>query len=427
VNAMGRKREYVTRCATPGRMRLRLVIVAVALVGLLPSYVPAEVREGDVTARIMGKDYRYHYRVYEPPKELKQAALGEVQPDTPLHALQVFGALARARKVAEWQDRWLPKDRAQLKQIPDSKWLEIWDRTASRGVLVKYEIEYRDRTVFVLCDATAPQGPSSGTTLTRVGALWFGTNDLADDPFYQIIGLSTFDPETGRYVIRPIAYYEFEQIEPKVVDTSSVVLGGGDHSIQYGENVGVRSVQGWRGKAGGFDGKAFVRLPAALELSVPGNVFLIDLWVQTAKVPLAPENRMDDGEYAGTILSRGTGGESWSVTMQVRRPADTSKESHRIVVQVGAGKEQFVRSGPIEVGKWIHVQARFNKDQLEMRIGGRTVTDGQDPPAGTKPQLSRMEPILLGKGGGKPSLPFVGSIDELRIWNEEVPWEHTGT
>jgi len=375
----------------------------------------------------MGKSYRYHYRVYDPPREIARKALKGLQTDTPWHTLEAFSSLLRAKKVRQWQDLWTAKERLRLRRIPDAQWLKLWTEAETAHVYVSYEIDYGAYRIFVTTQHLRGKKYHDAVILRKVGAKWVANSEIRDSELYKVLRLDTFDPVTGRYVIKPTVHYAFEKIDPVVPD-SSTVLETYPAKERNAIPKGLRQGPGVRGKAAVFDGKAAVTLPRSPALYFPFQAFLIDLWVNPAKVPERTENDTGHGEYAATILSRGTAGDEWGLLLQVRGPAVRQTDGQRLYCQVGAGRKRFVRSAPIDVGKWTHVQVRYDESGLEMRVGGRVVSGGRNPPAGQRPnlyQIDHLKPLLLGRmQGAARSFPFVGSIDEVRIWHKAIPWEH---
>ena len=199
-----------------------------------------------------------------------------------------------------------------------------------------------------------------------------------------------------------ILYMSFDTIDGK---------GTIDHSRHenHGEMKGnPKHVAGKFGKALKFNGESeFVEIPHHESLTVDQDVTVM-AWIRTTR-HTGPDNARWQG-----IMAKGNNPRSYSLWTEAN-----SKCLHFSVGPPQGGGS--VCQGEIKLNEWQHVVAQVNNGTHRYWINGEKVGEIVNKP--NPPGLEDTSPVVIGTAGGGNIRYFLGTIDEVRIWNRALSEE----
>jgi hypothetical protein len=373
--------------------------------------------DGDATATIGGTAYSYHYHIYSPRELIPTVEAAPAKIMSAKDALIVMFAYMHSGKVTEWRQMWKDAPNDPKFTATDDQLKQGWKVWLEKPQYILYELTYKGQTVFV----TEQEGTGHRAKFffKKDGDQWWANRDLFADVFARDLDDPGFSPATGKLTAQQVAYYNFDILQPAVVvkDTATAVFLGADHSINDGLAINVRQVDGPKGgKALEFDGTGYVQLPITVPLSLFGGKCTVGLWLNPGEVPEKPENKIGEGQYACTVISRDGLEQQHEgyMLLEVRKASGETK----LFCQIGSdlnGGHALTMQAPIKTGVWAFVQITYNGKIAKLEIDGKTVEAsspaGVDAPKVTGP----MARFLLGKRQGKTACPYIGKIGDLGI------------
>jgi len=150
-----------------------------------------------------------------------------------------------------------------------------------------------------------------------------------------------------------------------------------------------------------FDGLNYATVPHSEGLSLDYEDWSVDAWV------MVPAGRRARGKIFSKASARTGQGYHFGFA--------ESDGKLDVSLYVGGGETRAVRSEKgVSGGKWVHVSASYTGDALRLYINGAQVGEGTWDSAKTVRENS--QEFIIGRG-------FVGHLDELRIFKQEVASE----
>jgi hypothetical protein len=344
-----------------------------------------------------------------------------------MDALRAVFFYQKEGRVADWRAMWTYDEGTprHLESVSDAQIRRAFEHEMAEPIYLLYEIRYRGQTIYVTeRGAEGKKSRQPPTFFKETSDGWKLNIDLYKDPFYGVVGLSSFDPTTGVRSVEPTALYQFETLEPRVevVDSSTCPFLDPklSHSINNGTGVNVASGEGVKGRALVLDGTGYVTLPPSVPLSLYNNCFTLKLWVKTEGVPKKPENDPGGDYYAAAILSRGEPDAQGHLALEIREPKSAGSGAV-LFLQVGPGADALTRQTPFPVGQWVLIEVAYDHGSLRLKVDGKEVAKPTAENGASAPKVQApFARFVLGRRQTEPLCPFVGSLDELSLSNEVV-------